>query len=95
VPVFLPTIFLMMGDISTLPAAIQWVLYLIPFTYPVLASQALFTGNYGPILLGLVYMAVFTFATLYIAARVFSTERIMTARLAFRRKGRRGAEGGQ
>jgi len=95
VPVFLPTIFLMMGDISTLPASIQWVLYLIPFTYPVLASQALFTGNYGTILLGLVYMAVFTFVTLYIAARVFSTERIMTARLAFRRKGRRGAEGGQ
>ena len=95
VPVFLPTIFLMMGDISTLPAAIQAVLYLIPFTYPVLASQALFTGSYGPILLGLVYMAVFTFVTLYIAARVFSTEKIMTARLAFRRKGRRGAEGGQ
>jgi ABC-2 type transport system permease protein len=95
VPVFLPTIFLMMGDISTLPTAIQMVLYLIPFTYPVLASQALFTGNYGTLLLGLVYMAIFTFATLYIAARVFSTERVMTARLAFRRRRRTGAEGGQ
>ena len=90
VPVFIPTIFLMFGDISTLPTAVQAVLYLIPFTYPALASQALFTGNFGPIFLGLVYMAVFTFATLYIAARVFSTERIMTTQLNFRwRKAKR------
>jgi ABC-2 type transport system permease protein len=83
VPVFLPALFLMFGDITTLPIAIQSVLYLIPFTYPALATQALFTGNFGPIYLGLVYMAAFTFATLYIAAKVFSTERIMTARLTF------------
>lgn len=95
VPVFLPTIFLMMGDISTLPTAIQTVLYLIPFTYPTLASQALITGNYGTLLLGLVYMAAFTLTTLYIAARVFSTEKVMTARLTFRRRGRKGLEGGQ
>jgi ABC-2 type transport system permease protein len=93
VPVFIPTMFLLYGDISALPAAIQTVLYLIPFTYPTLASQALFTGNYGPLLIGVVYMAAFTMATLYLAARVFSTERVMTARLSFRRR-RKMLEGG-
>ncbi len=92
VPVLLPTIFLMMGDISTLPAAFQTILYLIPFTYPVLASQALFTGNYGTILLGLAYTAAFTFGTLYIAAKVFSTEKVMTAKINFGKSRLRNSE---
>jgi ABC-2 type transport system permease protein len=82
-PVILPTFLLMMGDINSLPSIIQTVLYLIPFTYTTLASQALFTGNYAPILIGLVYIAAFVAITLYLAAKVFSTERIMTARLSF------------
>lgn len=86
VPALLPTFLLMMGDINSLPPAIQTVLYLIPFTYTTLASQALFTGNFGPILIGLVYIAVFVLVTLYIAAKVFSTERIMTAQLSFWKK---------
>lgn len=84
VPVVLPAIFMMMGDLSALPQAIQIVLYLIPFTYPALASQALVTGNYGMSIIGLVYMAFFTLAMLYIAAKIFSSERIMTARVSFR-----------
>ncbi|MEN3051957.1 MAG: ABC transporter permease [Candidatus Methanosuratincola petrocarbonis] len=86
VPVFLPAIFLMMGDLSALPQAMQVVLYLIPFTYPALASQALVTGNYGMSLIGLAYMALFTLAMLYIAAKIFSSERIMTARISFKAK---------
>jgi ABC-2 type transport system permease protein len=86
VPVFLPAIFLMMGDLSALPQAMQVALYLIPFTYPALASQALITGNYGMSLIGLVYMAFFTLAMLYIAAKIFSSERIMTARISFKAK---------
>jgi ABC-2 type transport system permease protein len=91
-PVILPTFLLMMGDINSLPPMIQTVLYLIPFTYTTLASQALFTGNYTPILIGLVYIAAFVAITLYVAAKVFSTERIMTARLSFW-KGKAKAEG--
>ncbi|MDI9644116.1 MAG: ABC transporter permease [Candidatus Verstraetearchaeota archaeon] len=83
-PVFLPAVFLMIGDISTLPSAFQAALYLIPFTYPALASQALFTGDYGMSLFGLAYMALFTLGMLYIAARIFSTERIMTARITLK-----------
>ncbi|MBC7112892.1 MAG: ABC transporter permease [Candidatus Methanomethyliales bacterium] len=86
VPIFLPTIFLMMGDMQTLPLSIQAVLYAIPFTYPVLASQSLITGNYGPILAGLVYMAFFTLFTLYVAAKVFTTEKVMTGRISLKRR---------
>ncbi|MEN3007211.1 MAG: ABC transporter permease [Candidatus Methanosuratincola petrocarbonis] len=86
VPVFIPAIFLMMGDLSALPQAMQIALYLIPFTYPALASQALVTGNYGMSIIGLVYMAFFTLAMLYIAAKIFSSERIMTARISFKSK---------
>lgn len=84
VPVIMPMFFIMFGDMSSLPATLQTALYLIPFTYPMLASQALFTGNYGMVFVGLAYMAAFTFLTLYLAAKVFSSERIMTARLSFK-----------
>lgn len=84
-PVFLPAIFLMMGDIQMLPTSIQAILYAIPFTYPILASQSLITGNYGLIIMGVIYMAFFTLFTLYLAARVFTTEKVMTSRLSFKR----------
>lgn len=89
VPALLPTFLLMMGDINSLPPVVQTVLYLIPFTYTTLASQALFTGNFAPILVGLAYVAVFVAITLYIAAKVFSTETIMTTGISLgRRKGK-------
>ncbi len=88
VPVFIPAIILMMTEISALPPAIQTALYLIPFTYPVLATKALFSGSFGVVLIGLVYMAAFTLLTLYVAAKVFSTDKIMTARLVLKRRQR-------
>jgi ABC-2 type transport system permease protein len=86
IPVMIPALVLMFTPISTLPLGIQVLMYAIPFTYPTLASAALFTRDYVPIMLGIIYQAVFTFIVLAIAARVFSTERIVTARLDFGRK---------
>lgn len=86
VPILLPTIFLMIGDMKTLPLSIQAILYAIPFTYPVLASQLLITGDYTLLLAGLGYMAIFTFFTLYVAAKVFSTEKVMTGRLSLKKR---------
>lgn len=86
VPILLPTIFLMIGDMKTLPLSIQAILYAIPFTYPVLASQSLITGDYTLLLAGLGYMAIFTFFTLYVAAKVFSTEKVMTGRLSLKKR---------
>jgi ABC-2 type transport system permease protein len=80
IPVMLPAIILMFSDLSMLPKTIQMFLLVIPYTHSIIASKAAFLGNYALVLRSIGYITVFTIVVLYIAARIFSTERIITAR---------------
>jgi len=80
IPVIIPTIILMFTDLETLPETVQWALLLIPYTHSIIASKAAFLGNYSTVIWSIAYITAFTVAVLYIAARIFSTERIITAR---------------
>ena len=80
-----PMIFTMFTDITALPFPLSIILLAIPFTHPLLASNVAFTGNYLLAIGGIVYMAIFTVVVLYVAARLFGTEKILTAKLKFRR----------
>lgn len=87
VPIFVPALILMFVDISQMPTAAQGVILAIPFSYPVIASKALYTGDYFFVLIGIIYQVAFTIVTIYLAARLFSSEKILTARLNLRKKG--------
>ncbi|MBQ04321.1 hypothetical protein CL673_06390 [Candidatus Bathyarchaeota archaeon] len=80
IPIMLPAIILMFSDLSMLPKAIQMILLMIPYTHSIIASKAAFIGNYTLVLRSIGYITAFTLVVLYIAARIFSTERIITAR---------------
>jgi len=80
-----PMIFTIFTDITALPFPLSIILLAIPFTHPLLAANVTFTGNYIGAIGGIVYMAIFTIIVLYIAARLFGTEKILTAKLKFRR----------
>jgi len=80
-----PMIFSLFTDIYALPFPLSIILLAIPFTHPMLAANVAFTGNYLIAIGGIVYMAIFTVAVLYIAARLFGTEKILTAKLKFKR----------
>lgn len=80
-----PMIFTMFTDITALPFPLSIILLAIPFTHPFLAANVAFTGNYLLAIGGIIYMAIFTIIVLYIAARLFGTEKILTAKLKFRR----------
>jgi len=80
-----PMIFTMFTDIYSLPFPLMIVLLAIPFTHPMLAARAAFTGDYLTAIIGIVYVTIFTIAVLYIAAKLFGTEKILTARLKFRK----------
>jgi ABC-2 type transport system permease protein len=86
VPIMIPALILMFSPAASLPAAMQAVVYGIPFSYPVLASQALYTQHYLPVALGLVYQLAFAGAVLGLAARVFTTEKVLTAKLDLGKK---------
>lgn len=84
IPYFL-TIFL---DLSVLPAAARYAVLAIPFTYPFITGPNLFLGNYGIVWWGIGYQFVWFAVFVTIAARVFSSDRILTMKLSLRRKKR-------
>jgi len=84
-PIVIPSIFLMLADINILPIAVQMVLYAIPYTHSIIAAQAAFTGDYLTMLKSIAYISLFTVAVLYVAAKIFTTERVVTARISLKR----------
>jgi len=89
VPLIIPAMILMFSDIEMLPPTVQWIMLAIPYTHTMLATKAAFLGNYWIVIRSIAYISVFTLVVLWIAAKIFSTERIITARftnLSFRKK---------
>ncbi|MBS7614119.1 ABC transporter permease [Candidatus Bathyarchaeota archaeon] len=80
-----PSLILMFADIQMLPYPIQIVLYAIPYTHSIIATKAAFLGDYFTMLVSIAYVSAFTIAVLYIAARIFTTEKIVTARISFKK----------
>jgi ABC-2 type transport system permease protein len=84
--VMIPYFISLFSDINTMSVPLKIFFLAIPFTHPFLVSQNLYLGNYGMIFGGLAYMlAVFTGLVLF-AARVFTSDKILTMKLRFGRK---------
>ena len=86
IPVFVPAFILMFADISTLPLSLQAILYAIPFSHPMIAAKSIVLGDYFIPLLGVFYNMAFMVAVLFIAAKFFKSEKVVIARLTFRKK---------
>jgi len=82
--IFIPSLVLMYVDINVLPVWFRAVLYAIPFSQPIIASKAVIMGDYLTAGLGIVYVLGFTLAIMYVASRLFATEKILTAKLKLR-----------
>lgn len=81
--IFIPSLALVYLDVNSLPLAIKAIFYAIPYSHPIIAAKAVVTGDYGIVLFGIVYVAIFTVVIMYIASRLFATEKILTAKLRF------------
>jgi ABC-2 type transport system permease protein len=90
IPVFLPSILLSFTPIEILPSSVQAGVLAIPFSYPSLAGKALYTHDYGLLYVGIAYQLVFTAVVLVLAARMFSTEKVLTARLSLGKRRKKG-----
>ena len=85
--IFIPAFALMYLDINMLPLALKAVFFAIPYSQPIIASKAVIMGDYSTVIFGIIYVAAFTIVIMYIASRLFATEKILTAKLKFRRRG--------
>jgi ABC-2 type transport system permease protein len=87
--IFVPSMALMYLDINSLPTTIKAVLYAIPYSHPIIASKAVVMGNYTTVVCGIVYVSIFTIIIMYFASKLFSTEKILTAKLMFKRNSKK------
>jgi ABC-2 type transport system permease protein len=84
--VMIPYFISLFADINTLSLPVKILVLAIPFSHPFLVSQNLYLGNYGMIAAGLAYMLVVFVVLVAFAARVFSTDKILTMKLHFGKK---------
>jgi ABC-2 type transport system permease protein len=85
--IFLPALALMYLDINTLPLALKAILFAIPYSQPIIASKAVIMSDYTTVIFGIIYVTAFTLVVMYVASRLFATEKILTAKLKFKRRG--------
>jgi ABC-2 type transport system permease protein len=90
--IFLPSMALMYLDIQSLPLVLQGVFYAIPYSHPSIASKAVVTGDYLTVILGIVYVLAFTVVIMYVASRLFATEKILTAKLRLSKDNKKQAD---
>ena len=85
---FVPYFLTMFLDLSALPDAARIAIMAIPFTYLFIAGPNIFLGNYGIVWFGVAYQMVWFAVFVVLAARVFSSDRILTMKLSLGRKKR-------
>lgn len=90
--IFVPAFALMYIDINMLPLAVKALLYAIPFSHPIIASKAIVMGDHLTPVFGIIYSFAFTMVIMYIASRLFATEKILTVKLKMKGFRRRGAK---
>jgi ABC-2 type transport system permease protein len=84
--VLLPYMMTMFLDVGAMSLPVRLLVYAIPFSYPFLTPRAVFMGDYGVVLGGFGYMAAFAAGCIWLAAWMFSSDRVLTAKLRLRRR---------
>ncbi|MCX8095676.1 MAG: ABC transporter permease [Caldisericia bacterium] len=86
VMVLIPYFLSLFIDLNSLPFIIKIIIFLIPFSHPFMANTFLSFGNYIFPIIGIVYEIVFFLACLYIATKIFSSDKIITTKLKITKK---------
>lgn len=88
-PIILPTFLVIFGDFNTLSFGLKALVLAIPFSdVAVFATTGMF-GDLTYAIFGVAYLTTWVVGTLYLASRLFNSERILTSRFSFGRKKRR------
>lgn len=88
----LPYLITMFADINALPLIGKIAVYLIPFTHTFTATSNLLFGNTVMFAVGIAYQAFFLAAILFVAIRLFSSDKIFTSAISFGKKKKKTSE---
>ncbi len=83
--IMIPYILALFLDMTTLTPVIRYLIYAIPFAHPFMAVPNLFLQNYNFVLAGIIYQGVVFVIFVLIAARIYSSDRVLTMKLKLRK----------
>ncbi|MDI6868269.1 MAG: ABC transporter permease [Coprothermobacterota bacterium] len=86
----IPYFISLFSDFNSLSWPVKVLLWIIPFSHPFLASQNILLGNYPPVFYGIVYMFVVFAILVFLAARIFSSDQVLTMKLQLSRRSLKG-----
>jgi len=84
--VMVPYAISIFADINTLPTAVRFLVYAIPFTHTFTAMSNLMFGNTAIYAFGLIYQIVVFAICMFFALRLFKSDKILTMSLNFGQK---------
>ena len=82
----IPYMISMLADINSLPIVLRYIVYAIPFTHTFSAIPNLMFGNRLIFFAGLIYQIIVFSVCMFLALRIFMSDRIFTIRLNFGQK---------
>jgi len=84
--VLIPYILTMFIDPSTLSPGLKIFIWAIPFSHSFMAAPNILLGQYANVWYGIAYLAFFFVVFVVIAAKIFSSEKILTMKLNLKKK---------
>lgn len=84
--VLIPYFITLLLDTNQLSTVVRYIIYIIPFSHLFLAAPNILLGNHAFILYGAIYLFVLFIVFVLIAARIFSSDLILTMKLNFSKK---------
>lgn len=86
VSLLIPYLLTMLMDISSLSPVLRFLIYAIPFTHTFVAAPNILMDKYILVVYGNLYLLVVVIVGIYLASKLFSSEKILTMRLSFGKK---------
>lgn len=86
--VLIPYFLTLFMDINSLPPTLRNITLAIPFSHVFLAAPNLFLHHYAAVVWGIFYQLLWFAAAVIVAAKIFSTDKIVTMKLNFSKKRR-------
>jgi ABC-2 type transport system permease protein len=75
---FVPAGVTVFTEVETLSLPLQALLYLVPFTHPIVAPKRLLFGDPTMVYAGIGYQLLFAVSAIWLAVRIFDSDRIVT-----------------
>lgn len=86
IPVLIPSLLIMYGDVKSLPLVLQLLVYSMPTSYPMIVAKEMITSTIPvEVFYGIPYSAALTMIVLYATSKLLAPEKLLTLQHRLRR----------